>query len=160
MERIVALFDIGNTETKQPTRIVKLWNTDEEAISYVDNYTSSVRKGFTWTYCANETLQATAPGAVIELYGYSDKAKTDIRDIITVYHVGAEDPDNDPMKRLLRALVRDFTECFENGDAADEELEHMPYTIAVLERILKNVDEIEAKYKTELTINKEENDNV
>ena len=160
MERVVALFDIDNAEIKQPTRIVKLWNTDEEAINYVDNYTSSVREGFTWTYCANETLQATAPGAVIELYGYSDKAKTDIRDIITVYHIEAEDPDNDPMKRILRTLVKDFTECFKNGDASDEELEHIPYTVEVLKRILKNVDEIEAKNKAELNANKEENDNV
>ena len=160
MKRVVVIFDTVNCETGAPCRIVKIWNTDEPAIKYVNDY-MDLCKDIEWSYCSDlNSAAAENPGETIEFYGYTREPTKDLRDIISVFHIEAEDPDDDPMKRILRTLVKDFKECIDNNDASDEELEHMPYTVEVFERILKNVDEIEAENKAELTINKEENNNV
>lgn len=145
MKRVVVIFDTVNHETGAPCRIVKIWNTDEPAIKYVNDY-MDLCKDIDWSYCGDlESISSENPGEIIEFYGYTREPAKDLRDIISVFHVEAEDPDDDPMKRILRTLVKDFKECYNNSDASDEELEHMPYTVEVLERILKNVDEVEAK---------------
>lgn len=149
MKRVVVTFDTVDRETGVPCRIVKMWNTDEPAIKYVNDY-MDLCKDIDWSYCGDlKSISAENPGEIIEFYGYTREPDKNLRDIISVFHIEAEDPDDDPMKRILRTLVKDFKECFDNNGASDEELEHMPYTVAVLEKILQNVDEIEAKNKAE-----------
>lgn len=145
MERVVVVFDIYNLEIDTSSRLVKLWNSDEAASAYVNDYVNK-RSDLYWGYTDGDELKDWAPGSVIELHGYSDKLHTDVKDIITVYHVEAEDPDEDQTKRLLRISLSDFETASEEAfEENDEEAPYLKYTAECFRRMLDEIHKIEQK---------------
>jgi len=141
MERVIVTFDVFIPDEKLSTHLVKLWNEVETAANYVKNYIDK-RNDLVWGYMDQEALVNYAPGAVIEFHGYSDETKTVCQDMITVYHVEAEDPDDDPMKRILRTLIPDLQkEAQENT----EEAPYYKYAAECFQRMLDDINEIEQK---------------
>ena len=61
------------------------------------------------------------------------------------------------MKQLLREVIKKFREC-DDDDISEEEMKHMQYTVAVLEKILESVKQVETENKNKKL--KEENKNV
>lgn len=142
MERVIVVFDIYNPEIDTSSRLVKLWNSDDAASAYVNNYINK-RSDLHWKYTDGDELKGWAPGSIIELHGYADEH---VKDIITVYHVEAEDPDEDPMKRILRTAIPMFEKSAEEAsESEDEEAPFLKYTAECFQTMLDDINKIEQK---------------
>lgn len=143
MERVVVVFDIYNPQIDTASRIVRMWNSDKTASEYVNEYIER-RSDLFWGYNDEEDLKDFAPGALFEFHGYSDEFKTECKDIITVYHVEAEDPDEDPMKRILNKIVPDFNKAAEEANEDnDEEAPYLKYAAHCFQKLLDDINKVE-----------------
>lgn len=154
MERVVVVFDILNPVNGMTVRMTKLWNTAESASAYINEYTDR-RSDLTWKYNDNSdpAFKEMSPGAVVEFYGYSDPMKCD--DMITVYHVEAEDPEEDPYKRIIRDVVSKYDN--ENkDDIPEDEAPHLEYAIEMFRMLLDKIDRQEEENRNKLISDQED----
>lgn len=104
MEQCAVIFDVHDEANMINVRTVKLWNDPEKAAQDVMNYIN-LRTNLTWRKNDNkEFLEKVSPKSFIELYGYkkyisdADPNESEVADIITMYRIEVEDPDDDISK--------------------------------------------------------------
>lgn len=146
MFRHILVLDIWDKEKGVPVTMVKSFNDPDKAQAYLREFCNDLRPNTVWKERSKETLRLMAPGAVLSLSGYN-KSVMPYVEVVTVYLVQDEDPENDCYQLIMRDAMNEMTQAMNEMEDRDD-CSHLEYYVEVTTKFLQYFLEKENDLKT------------
>ena len=146
MKRFIVVFDVCDEKTQLFVQTVRLFNDYDRMTNFVTGYIDQYEPERYWatTDDEEELKKLTVDGKMImSLHGYRRETpdETDLPDIISIYSVDDEDPENDPYRVILNNCCNELSEAASVDNVDAKEKKDILTVKGSLEYILKSIDE-------------------